>query len=146
MPISRKVVALPSAVAVSPGADGEVAGRDEPRPVLARWRQGLITGSLLALAGAVLFLCYLRQSWTRSLNWDGAADILQAHDMLHGNVLLHGWQLSQVSFWSTELPQYVLLESVMGVSSCGSARCRGNDLHAAGAVVGAAGQRPDDRS
>ncbi len=115
MPRSRKVVALPSAVAVSPGADGEVAGRDEPRPVLARSRPGLITGSLLALAGAVLFLCYLRQSWTRSLNSDGAADILQAHDMLHGNVLLHGWQLSQVSFWSTELPQYVLLESVMGV-------------------------------
>jgi hypothetical protein len=71
---------------------------------------------LLALAGAVLFLCYLRQSWTMSLNSDGASDILQAHDMLHGNVLLHGWQLSQVSFWSTELPQYVLLESVMGVS------------------------------
>jgi hypothetical protein len=85
MPISRKAVSLPSAVAV------------------------------LALAGPVLFWCYLRQSWTRSLNSDGAADILQAHNMLQGNVLLHGWQLSQVSFWSTELPQYMLLESVMGV-------------------------------
>lgn len=86
-----------------------------PRLVLARWRPRLITGSLLAPAGAGLFWCYLRQSWTRSLNSDGAADILQAHDMLHGNVLLHGWQLSQVSFWSTELPQYMLLESVLGV-------------------------------
>jgi len=85
-------------------------------------------GSLLALAGAVLFLCYLRQSWTRSLNSDGAADILQAHDMLHGNVLLHGWQLSQVSFWSTELPQYMLLESVMGV--------RVAVVHVAGAMTG----------
>ncbi len=114
--ISRKAAALPSAVAVSPGMDGEVAGRDRRRPALARWRPGLITALLLALAGAVLFLCYLRQSWTLSLNSDGAADILQARDMLHGNVLLHGWQLSQVSFWSTELPQYMLLESVMGVS------------------------------
>jgi hypothetical protein len=98
MPISRKAVSLPSAVAV------------------------------LVPAGAVLFWCYLRQSWTRSLNSDGAADILQAHNMLQGNVLLHGWQLSQVSFWSTELPQYMLLESVMGV--------RVAVVHVAGAMTG----------
>ncbi|MBV9795856.1 MAG: hypothetical protein JO016_18170 [Actinobacteria bacterium] len=112
---------------MSPGGDGEVAGRDEPRPVLARWRLGLINGSLLALTGGVLFSCYLRQSWTRSLNSDGAADILQAHDLLQGNVLLHGWQLSQVSFWSTELPQYMLLESVLGV--------RAAVVHVAGAMT-----------
>jgi len=115
MSISRKATALPAS-AVSPGPDGEVAGRHRRRPAPARWRPGVITALLLALAGAVLFVCYLRQSWTVSLNSDGSSDILQASDMLHGNVLLHGWQLSQVSFWTTELPQYVLLESVMGVS------------------------------
>ena len=114
--ISRRAVALPPTVAVRPGMDSEVANRHRRPPALARWRPGLITALLLALAGAVLFLCYLRQSWTLSLNSDGAADILQARDMLHGNVLLHGWQLSQVSFWSTELPQYMLIESVMGAS------------------------------
>jgi len=113
MSMSRKATPLSSSVP-SPGVDTEVAGRDRRRPALARWRPSLITAVLLALAGAVLFVCYLRQSWTVSLNSDGASDILQAHDMLHGNLLLHGWQLSQVSFWSTELPQYMLLESVMG--------------------------------
>ena len=36
-------------------------------------------------------------------------------DMLHGNVLLHGWYLSDVSFYPTELPQYALLEGLIGL-------------------------------
>ena len=63
-------------------------------------------------AAAVLFACYLRLSWTVPVNSDGASNALQAWDMLHGNLLLHGWQLSDVSFYSTELPQYALLEAV----------------------------------
>ena len=35
-----------------------------------------------------------------------------AWDMLHGNVLLHGWYLSDVSFITTELPQYALLDAL----------------------------------
>ena len=35
--------------------------------------------------------------------------------MLHGNLLLHGWSLSDVSFYTTELPQYALLELVLGL-------------------------------
>lgn len=38
-----------------------------------------------------------------------------AWDMLHGHVLLHGWFMSDVSFYTTELPQYVLLESFLGL-------------------------------
>ena len=36
--------------------------------------------------------------------------------MLHGNPLLRGWVLSDVSFYTTELPQYMLIELVRGVS------------------------------
>jgi hypothetical protein len=36
--------------------------------------------------------------------------------MLHGNVLLHGWWLSDVSFYTTELPEYVLVELVRGLN------------------------------
>ncbi len=43
---------------------------------------------------------------------DGAAQALQARDMLAGNWLLHGWTLSDVSFYTTELPEYVLVELV----------------------------------
>ena len=35
--------------------------------------------------------------------------------MLHGNLLLHGWLLSDVSFYTTELPQYMLIEAIRGL-------------------------------
>ena len=36
----------------------------------------------------------LRLARTRAVNSDGASNALQAWDMLHGNVLLHGWTFS----------------------------------------------------
>ena len=75
---------------------------------------------LLAAAGAVLvvallFLAYLRMSRTYPENSDESNDLLMAWDMLHGNVLLHGWYLSDVSFITTELPQYALLVWLFGL-------------------------------
>src|SRR3984957_1421505 len=72
--------------------------------------------ALWALAGVLLFLCYWRQSWTAPVNSDGASQVLQAWAMLHGNLLLHGWNLSDVSFYTTELPEYMLVEAVRGLS------------------------------
>jgi hypothetical protein len=89
----------------------ELTQAREPAPPRARvlWRWAL-TG--LAIAG--LFVVYWRQSWTAAANSDSAATALQAWDMLHGNWLLHGWWMSDVSFYTTELPQYLLLELVGG--------------------------------
>jgi len=70
---------------------------------------------VVVLAAAVLFTCYWRQSLTQPISSDGAANALQAWDMLHGNLLLHGWLLSDVSFYTTELPQYMLIEAVRGL-------------------------------
>jgi len=72
---------------------------------------------LIALAIGVLFFCYWRQSLSAALSSDGSANVLQAWAMLHGNVLLHGWRVSDVSFYPTELPQYVLIEAVRGAAS-----------------------------
>jgi hypothetical protein len=69
----------------------------------------------VAVAAAVLFFCYLRLSQTAAVTADGASNVLQAWDMLHGNLLLHGWWLSDVSFYTTELPQYMLVELVRGL-------------------------------
>jgi hypothetical protein len=55
----------------------------------------------------VLFVCYLRLSRTQPVVSDGASNALQAWDMLHGNWLLRGWTVSDVSFYTTELPEYV---------------------------------------
>jgi hypothetical protein len=75
---------------------------------------------LLAAAGAVLavallFLAYLRISRTYPENSDESNDLLMAWDMLHGNFWLHGWYLSDVSFITTELPQYMVLAGLFGL-------------------------------
>jgi hypothetical protein len=70
--------------------------------------------TIVVVAGAILFACYWRQSLSQPISSDGASNVLQAWDMLHGNLLLHGWQLSDVSFYTTELPQYMLIEAVRG--------------------------------
>ena len=77
---------------------------------LARWM-------LFVLAGLALWFCYLRLSRTQAVDADGASQALQAWDMLHGNLLLRGWWVSDVSFYTTELPEYMLAESVRGLNA-----------------------------
>src|SRR5580704_16938213 len=67
------------------------------------------------LAGVALFTVYLRLSETSTLNSDSADILLMGRDLLHGHLLLHGWYMSDVSFYPTELPQYALLESFLGL-------------------------------
>ncbi len=100
--------------------------------------------AVLALVIAALFFLYLRQSLITPMTSDGAANALQAQSMLHGNLLLHHWWVSDVSFYPTELSQYALIEVVLGLSPVGGARGRGHDLHAARGALGPArqGQRP----
>jgi len=77
------------------------------------WRRLGAAGAVVAGA-LVLFAGYLRLSRTAPANADGASNALQAWDMLHGNVLLHGWTVTDVSFYTTELVQYMLVELVHG--------------------------------
>ena len=81
-----------------------------PTQVRAAWKVAAV-----ALAVAVLFILYLRVSLVTAVTSDGAANALQAQDMLHGNLLLHNWWVSDVSFYTTELPQYMLIEAVLGL-------------------------------
>jgi hypothetical protein len=66
-------------------------------------------------AGVVLFFGYLGMAMTMPINADGASNALQAWEMLHGNVLLNGWTVTDVPFYSTELPQYALIELFYGL-------------------------------
>jgi hypothetical protein len=79
-----------------------------------RHRWLLWAGGLL-LVGVGLFTLYLRQSRLAPFNSDGASNILQANAMLHGNLLLRGWWVSDVSFYTTELPEYLLVEVFRGL-------------------------------
>jgi hypothetical protein len=82
-------------------------------------RQWRVLAWLAAFAAAAvgLFTAYLLQSRTQAVNADGGSNALQAWDMLHGNLLLRGWTVSDVSFYTTELPQYMLVEVVRGLGS-----------------------------
>ena len=65
--------------------------------------------------GLVLFWCYLWQAQTYQLNTDPAGQALQAWDMLHGNLLLRGWWLGDVSFYTVELPLNMIIEAIIGL-------------------------------
>jgi hypothetical protein len=76
------------------------------------WRPAVV---VLAVVG--LFVLYWRQSESVAVSSDGASIVLQARAMLHGNLLLHSWRVADVSFYTTELPQYALIESVLGLGA-----------------------------
>src|SRR6266571_7155133 len=81
----------------------------------------------LVVAAVVLFLCYLGLSWTVPNGSDGADQALQAWDMLHGNWLLRGWTVGDVSYYTTELPEYIVVEKILGLGP--------GVLHAAAAIT-----------
>ncbi len=104
----EKSSALPAAAPA--GGD---AGPPESRGRASARR--LLAAAAAVLAVALLFVAYLQVSRTYPENSDESNDLLMAWDMLHGNVLLHGWYLSDVSFYTTELPQYLTLERFFGL-------------------------------
>jgi hypothetical protein len=104
----------------APGAErvaGDVQKDAEPavaaRPVRRVWRWAGLAVFLLVVA--VLFDAYLHLSKTYAENSDEANILLMANDMLHGNLMLHGWFASDVPFITTELPQIALLVWMFGL-------------------------------
>ena len=73
--------------------------------------------ALWVLGVLAVFAVNLQIARTRAVNSDGAGNALQAWAMLHGNLLLHGWHLSDVPFYTTELPDYILVELVRGLNA-----------------------------
>jgi hypothetical protein len=86
-------------------------------PSLRLPRGKLVFALAFAAAAVVLFFCYYGQARTLLSSSESAGQALQAWDMVHGNPLLRGWTLSDVSFYTTELPEYALVELVHGLNS-----------------------------
>jgi len=89
--------------------------RRQPHAVTRRHRGWVLWVIGTVLAGALLMFCYLRVAGATQVNSDGAGQVLQASDMLHGNLLLHGWWDTDVSFITTELPEYMAVTAVAGI-------------------------------
>ncbi len=102
-----------SGCAVSVSGRERQAAAEIAEPSTAPTRRRARRAVLVVLAVAVLFFCYLRQSQSVPVSSDGSANILQAWDMVHGNLLLRHWYTSDVSFYTTELLQYALIEALL---------------------------------
>jgi hypothetical protein len=89
--------------------------RERPSAAPAVTRRRLLAAVAAAVGVVLLFVAYVQVSRTYAVNSDSANIMLMSWDMLHGNVLLHGWYLSDVSFYPTELPQYAMLEGLLGL-------------------------------
>ena len=101
----------------------EMTEEELGRRRLARW--AWLAG--LVVVAVVLFIAYLRMSRTYPATSDGADQALQGWDMLHGNWLLRGWTMGDVTYYSTEIPQYALVELVRGLGA--------DVVHIAGAIT-----------
>jgi hypothetical protein len=82
---------------------------------------------VLAAACAGLSVLYFHQSLSAPFTSDGAANVLQAQAIVHGNPMLRGWWTSDVSFYTTELPEYALVTAFYGLSP--------NVVHICGALT-----------
>jgi hypothetical protein len=88
---------------------GERADTEPPQAAVRPGRRPRVLPRLawtgaFAVAAVALFWCYLRQSQTTGVDSDAAGMVLQGWDMMHGDWLLSGWFVSDVSFYTFEIP------------------------------------------
>jgi len=127
--------ASPPTAAEPEVSDADRAGQNTWRSSW-RGRFGWLKSPWVAAAafvalGVLLFIAYLAQARTLGVHLDASSasgpQTLQAWDMLHGNLLLRGWQVGDVSYYTTELPEYALVEWILGLS--------GDVVHVAAALT-----------
>ena len=67
--------------------------------------------------GLVLFACFLRISFGERVDSDGANSALQAWDLVHGHLMLHGWIMGDATFYAFELPLNGIVQLLFGVGN-----------------------------
>jgi hypothetical protein len=81
------------------------------RPWMPRGRAALAWTA----GGLALYALLLRIALTENVSSDPANNVLQAWDLVHGHLLLHGWILGDVTFYTFELPLLGITELFFGV-------------------------------
>jgi hypothetical protein len=100
------------------GLEGRPAAVHGVRRAVPGWApsvQRMAWPAFWTAAAVVLFLLAWHEARQMSVQSDGASISLQAWQMLHGNLLLRGWHIADVSFYTTEIPLYMLVEAVRGL-------------------------------
>lgn len=122
-PVSPVLAGTPDAAATrhlgGPVGQGERGMHPPPR----RWWPGVAWAG----GGLALFAFFLRISLGSVVDSDGANNALQARDMLHGHLLLHGWAIGDATFYAFELPLNATTELLFGLGNLA--------IHAASALT-----------
>lgn len=87
---------------------------ERPLPAAGAGRRWLVVAGWVAGSLALTAL-FVRISLTSRVMSDGGAMALQSWDMLHGYLLLHGWQVSDLNCYFIELPVVALAEGLFGL-------------------------------
>ena len=104
-------LAGPTGRALRPPQNQPRVRYQHPRAAAHRWWIAAIW-----IGGGLALLAFLfRISLSFPQDSDGANSALQAWDMLHGNVLLHGWIVGDATFYTFELPLYSITEFLFGL-------------------------------
>jgi hypothetical protein len=101
----------------SPPADTDPtrqSGAGHPAGTTTRRRQAALAWTVGA---AAVFALLLKIAFTEGIASDAANNALQAWDMLHGHLTLHGWILADVTFYTLELPLIAVAEFFFGLST-----------------------------
>ena len=107
----------PGAVARGPADPAEAAGAGTQRQGRGRGWTWVRGSALFVLAVVALWFCYLRVSRMQRVESDGASIALQGWEVLHGNLLLHGWTVPDVLFYTVETPEFVIIEAIRGLNA-----------------------------
>jgi hypothetical protein len=94
-------------------------GRRLPRLLRGRLRTAgkrrALTGLAVVVAVAIVYCCALREASTVVTTSDGASFAVQGRAMTHGNLLLRGWRLADVSFYPIDLLVYAAGVLILGL-------------------------------
>jgi hypothetical protein len=113
----RSAFADPAVTRQPRGESGQLENSDGAPAVTSR----RLPAVLAWIAGCVaLFVFFLRISLSSPTNSDSANIALQAWDLLHGHVLLHGWILSDASFYTFDQPVIAFSELLFGLDNLAS--------------------------
>jgi hypothetical protein len=70
-----------------------------------------------AAAGIVLYAFYIRIADSGRIVSDGANSALQAWDLIHGHILMHGWVFGDATYLTLELPVSGVMQLIFGLGA-----------------------------
>jgi hypothetical protein len=108
LPGTREAVPLGDQLPQSADTEGASA----PRAARRWW-----AAAAWAAAGLALYAFFVRISFSGRIDSDGANSALQAWDLIHGHLVMHGWLIGDATFYAFELPINGVMQLIFGLGS-----------------------------